>query len=148
MPGSSPVLGSIKASCAAVEVTVAGGRDVIVATADMGIPVATKGVTGVRIPDTGSKCRAVCSASFLACSKICLIFCSVSADSSSDSLDLPPVERRARGDFGDFAAVGLAMGAVVMVGDDLSSVDNLREVMGDGTVGACVCAGGAGSGFC
>ena len=48
------------------------------------------------------------SASCFPCSRIRLIFCLVSADSSSDSLDIPPVER-----------------------DTFSSMDNLSGWVGD-----------------
>jgi hypothetical protein len=49
-----------------------------------------------------------------------------------------------RGDFGDFADVGLAM-ATLIVGDNFSSVDNRNDVIGDGTVGSWI--GRIGSGF-
>jgi len=135
IPGRRPVLGSIRASEAAMTGDLAGG------------PVI--GMTADGRPGTGTRCLAAwvaaSSASCFACSRISLIFCSVSADSSSDSLDFPPVGRRILGDLGDFAAVGLATAALT-VGDNFSSVDSLSVAMGDGTVGSCI--GRSGSGFC
>jgi hypothetical protein len=133
MPGRSPVLGSIRASWGDVVITgdLAGAP-----TAVIGIPVAEIS------PETGTKCLAACSASCFACSKISFIFCSVSADSSSDSLAFPPVALLMRGDLGDFAAVGLAM-AVLIVGDNFSSVDSRKDVIGDGTVGSWIGSSGS-----
>lgn len=70
---------------------------------------------------------AVRSASCLACSRISLIFWSVSADSSSLSLDLPPVERRILG-LGDLAeAVPPGLTRLLLLGDNFSSVDSLSR---------------------
>ena len=58
----------------------------------------------------------------------------MSGDSSSDSRDLPPVERRAIG-FGDFSELGLAKGSLGLArgmgGELFSSVERRCKTSGD-----------------
>ena len=82
---------------------------------------------------------AASSASCLACSRIRWILL-VTADSSSDSLEFPPVDLliRCLGDLDD----GLEL---AMEGDSFSSMDNLRGCNGDCVVtGVWLSAGGVG----
>ena len=83
--------------------------------------------SGTLYPGMGTRGRcwaaADLSASCFACSRIRLIFCLVSALSSSDSLDLPPVER---------LILGLEVGLVMDTeGDTFSSIESLRGWLGD-----------------
>ena len=82
---------------------------------------------------------AASSASCLACSRIRWIFLSVTADSSSDSLEFPPVDLLilCLGDLEE----GLEL---AMEGDNLSSMDNLRGCTGDCVGTGAESAGGVG----
>lgn len=104
----------------------------------MGIPPSATLYPGMG---TRGRCCAAAdlSASCFACSRIKLIFCLVSADSSSDSRDFPPVERLILG-FGDLE-VGLVMDTE---GDTFSSMDSLSGWVGD--CGSCTTGETAGAG--